>query len=368
MDDERTAARYHRIELLLGAAGLALSAAFLVAALAIGAGPLLSRMAAAVSTAGWWQVAFVTAMLGIVHAAIAFPLRCLRGFVVPRRFGLLRQSFGAWLGDQLKAAALGGIVALIVMEAIEALLAATPLWWLWTAAVVLVLSVGAATIFPVWILPLFYRLTPLADAGLRDRLLALAERAGVPAIGVFVVDHSRKGRTANAALAGVGRTRRIVLFDTLISEFRPDEIESVLAHELGHHVHRDVWRGLATQGAITLATFWLADAILRATAGTFASALPTGPGGIPWLITVLGGLGLVAVPVANLMSRRIEAQADDFALATTRNPDAFVAALERLARLNLARMNPPRLEEVLLYSHPAVGRRIARAQATGATR
>ena len=366
MNDDPTATRYHRVELLLGAAGLVVSAAFLATAVATGAGPALARTAAQVSAARWWQVAFVTAALGTAHALLVFPLRCVRGFLVPRRFGLLHQPFTAWLGDRLKATVLSGALALLVIEAIEALLAAMALWWLVAAAFVVVLSVVAATIFPVWILPLFYRLAPLGDAGLRDRLLALAGRAGVPAAGVFVVDHSRKSRTANAALTGLGRTRRIVLFDTVVSEFRPEEIESVLAHELGHHVHQDLWRSLAAQGALTLLTLWVTDVILRATAGSLAPDVPGDPAGIPWLVAILGGLGLVAVPLANLFSRWIEREADDFALAITGNPGAFIAAMERLARLNLARMNPTRLEEVMLYSHPAVGRRIARARRSAA--
>ncbi len=363
MDDDRAATRYHRIRLALDAGGLALSAAFLIVAMTSGAGPALARVALRLSTHAWWQVAFIAAALGIAHAVLLFPLRWVRGFVVPRRFGLLHQPFMAWIGDRLKGAVLGGLFALVVMEAIEALLAATSLWWLVSALFVVMLSAATATIFPVWILPLFYRLTPLADPALRDRLLGLAARAGVDAVGVFVVDQSRKSRTANAALAGLGRTRRILLFDTLVSEFRADEIESVLAHELGHHAHRDVARGLAAQGILSLLTFWLADVILRATAGTVGPIVPSDPAGIPRLVTVLGALGVVAVPVANFLSRRVERQADDFALAITGDLGAFIGAMERLASLNLARMNPSRLEEVVLYSHPAVGRRIARARA-----
>src|SRR5207244_3601476 len=254
------AARYHRLQLVLAAAGLALSIACLVALLLTGAAHALARA--------------------------------------------------------------------------SALLRATPLWWLWAAAVFLAANVALAFVFPVWIVPLFYRLTPLADEELRERLLTLARRAGVPVVGVWIVDQSRKSRTANAAVVGLGRTRRIVLFDTLAAGFTPEEIESVLAHELGHHVHGDARRGLAVQGALTLASFWLANGLLRAGAPAFGLAGASDPAGMPWLALVLLALSLVALPLGNAFSRWVERQADDFALATTGNPGAFIAAMERLAELH----------------------------------
>lgn len=362
MSDDRTAARYHRAQLLLGALGLVVGAAYLVAALATGAGHAVVRVAARVGDAPWWLVFAVTVALGAAYAVLAFPLGWARGYWLPRRFGLLHQPFRSWLADRLKAAAIGGALGLGAIELIEALLRATALWWLWAAIAFFVAYALLATVLPVWVLPLFYRLTPLGDGALRGRLLALAERAGVPAIGVFVADQSRKSRTANAALVGLGRTRRIILFDTLTAEFAPEEIESVLAHELGHHVHGDVRRGLIAQGVLTLATFWVAAALLRAGVGLWGSGGVADPAAVPWLVLVLAALGLVAAPLGNGFSRWIERQADDFALATTGNAAAFIGAMERLGRLNLAERRPGRLKELFLYSHPALDRRIARAR------
>src|SRR5207237_4695559 len=138
-----------------------------------------------------------------------------------------------------------------------------------------------------------FRLTPLADATLAARLLALADRAGVGAIGIWIADQSRKSRTANAAVVGLGRTRRILLYDTLAAGFRPEEIEAVLAHELGHHVHGDLRRGLLVQGALSVATFWIASHALRAGVGHFGYASVADPAGLPWLAVVLGATGLL---------------------------------------------------------------------------
>jgi STE24 endopeptidase len=359
------AGRYHRLQLLLALLALGLSIAYLLALIVTGAGAELARWAARITSARWGQVALVALALGAGHGMLALPLKLIRGFWLPRRFGLLHQSLPAWLGDQLKAALIGGALALAAVEIVYALLALTPLWWLATAAVFIAAQIALTAVLPIWIVPLFYRLTRLADDGLRDRLLSLARRAGVAAIGVFVADHSRKSRTANAAVVGLGRTRRIILFDTLLAKFSPDEIESVLAHELGHHAHGDMRRGLAVNAALTLVTAWLAALCLDAGVPLLGLAGPADPAGLPWLALVVLALGLVQLPLANGFSRRIERQADDFALTTTGNPAAFVGAMERLAGLNLAERQPSRLKEIFLYSHPSLARRIARAERAG---
>src|SRR5437899_3180273 len=308
------AARYHRLQLVLAAAGLALSIACLVALLVTGAAHALARAAATATDSALGQVAIVAGVLAGAHALLTFPLAWTRGWWLPRRYGLLHQSLGGWLADRAKAALLAGALGLAAVEVVYALLRATPLWWLWAAAVFLAANVALAFVFPVWIVPLFYRLTPLADEELRERLLTLARRAGVPVVGVWIADQSRKSRTANAAVIGLGRTRRIVLFDTLAAGFTPEEIESVLAHELGHHVHGDARRGLAVQGALTLASFWLANGLLRAGAPALGLAGPADPAGMPWLALVLLVLPLAALPLGNAFSRWVERQADDFAL------------------------------------------------------
>ena len=360
------APRYHRLQLVLMLARLALGVAFLVVVLATGASAALARAAARVTASAPAQVALVAAGLGLAYTLLLFPLGWVSGFVLPRRFGLLHQPFTAWLGDRAKGAALGAVLGLAGVEVVYALLRATDFWWLAAAAVFFVAYVLMATVLPVWVLPMFFRLTPLADEALRARLVALVARAGIRAVGVWVADQSRKSRTANAMLVGLGRTRRIILYDTLTARFTPEEIEAVLAHELGHHAHGDLRRGLLVQGALTLVTFWVADHTLRAGVGLWGLHGIADPAGLAWFALVLTGLGLVSVPLGNAFSRFIERQADDFALATIKDPAAFVAAMERLASLNLAERNPSRLKEILLYSHPALDRRIARARAATA--
>jgi STE24 endopeptidase len=362
MNDDRDTRRYHRRRLLLAGARFGLGVAFLVALLLTGAAHALAQAAARVSTVAAVQVAIVAVALGAARALLDFPLAYIAGFVLPRRHGLLHQPFGGWLGDRAKASALGGILALAGVEVVYALMRATEWWWLAASAIFLVVYVIGATVLPVWVIPIFYRLTPLTDESLKVRLVALSERAGIRALGVWVADQSRKSRTANAALVGLGRTRRIILFDTLIATFTPREIEAVLAHELGHHVHGDVRRGLLVQAALTLLTFWIAAHAMTAGVRPWGLSGVADPAGMPWLALVTLAVGAVTLPLGNTFSRFVEREADAWALATTRDPDAFVSAMERLATLNLAERRPSRLKEIVLYSHPALDRRIARAR------
>jgi STE24 endopeptidase len=359
--DDPRARRYHRLQLWLAVAGIGFEILYLLAVLVSGVARPVAEAAGRLAGALAWRVAAVALALGLGERVLAAPLAWLRDYRLPRRYGLLHQSLPSWLGDRLKAAAIAGGLGLVALEVIYALLAATAFWWLVAAAVLVALEVLVTLVFPAWILPLFYRLVPLADEGLRRRLIDLAARVGIPVVGVWVVDQSRKSRTANAALAGLGRTRRIILFDTLVQDFAPDEVEVVLAHELAHHVRRDLWRGLGVQAAVTVLALWVADRLLRLGVGLLGLHGPADPAGLPWLALVLLGVGLVATPAVNGFSRRLERQADDFALAVTGDPGAFVRALERLAALNLAERRPHRLKEVLLFSHPSIDRRIARA-------
>ena len=314
-------------------------------------------------TPRWWlELPLALLILGGGYRLLAMPLGWIGGYWLPRQFGLLHQPFHRWLWDLTKASLVGGILGLIGAEIVYALIRTTHWWWIWGAAVFLAGYAFLAWITPVWLVPLFYRLTPLQDIGLRDRLLRLAARVGVPVLGVLVADQSSKSRTANAAVVGLRGTRRILLFDTLVREFTADEVEMVLAHELAHQVHRDIGRGILVQGGLTLVTFWLADLGLRVGADLLHLDGPGDLAGLPVFGLVLMAVGIVALPLANGWSRHVERQADDFALGALPDPAPFITAMERLAALNLAERDPHFVKEFLLYSHPSIGRRIARAR------
>ncbi|HTG11781.1 MAG TPA: M48 family metalloprotease [Candidatus Eisenbacteria bacterium] len=353
---------YHRRQLALSLLGLALSVTYLLVLIETRAATHLTEYVARWTTMWWLELGIVLLVLAGAYRLVTLPLHWLGGYWLPRRYGLLHQSLRRWLWDAAKAALIGAALGLLAVLTVYALLRVTPWWWLWGAAIFLAGYTLLALVAPIWLVPLFYRLTPLPDGDLRARLLALARRVGVPVTGVFVVDQSRKSRTANAAVTGLGRTRRILLFDTLLDQFTAEEIEAVLAHELAHQLHGDIRRGLLVQGALTLVTFWIADRALRGGAGWLGLTGPADIAGLPLFGLILVLVSLAALPVANGWSRRVEWQADRFALETIPDPRAFIGSMERLATLNLAEREPHRLEELFLYSHPAIERRIAHAR------
>jgi Zn-dependent protease with chaperone function len=361
VEDTRARA-YHRRQLARSLAELAAAVTYLLVLIETRAAAHLTEWLGRWSSRWWLQLALALLVLAAGHRLLTLPLAWLGGFWLPRRYGLLHQPFGRWLLDAAKAWLLAGGLGLLAAEVVYGLMRVTPWWWLWGAAVFLAGYALLALVALIWLVPLFYRLTPLPDGEIKTRLLALAGRVGVPVTGVWVVDQSRKSRTANAAVTGLGRTRRILLFDTLLHDFTPDEVEAVVAHELAHQLHGDIRRGLLVQGALTLVTFWVADGALRVGAGLLGLEGPADIAGLPLFGLVLLGVSLGALPVANGWSRHVERQADQFALETIPDPGPFIGAMARLAVLNLAERNPHRLEELFLYSHPAIGRRIAHAR------
>jgi STE24 endopeptidase len=308
-------------------------------------------------------VALYAAVFGGIYMLLDAPLGYYGGFVLPHRYGLATQSFRSWLWDRVKGTAIGGVLGLILLEVMYALLRASPnWWWLWTALVMLLFTVVLSNLAPVLIFPLFYKFTPLEDEGLVARLTRLAEGAGTRVRGVFRFDMSSKTAQANAALTGLGNTRRIILGDTLLDHFTPDEIETVLAHELGHHVHGDMGKGILVQSALTLGGLWLASLALEWGVTAFGFESIADVAAMPWLALVLGAFGLVTMPLSNAYSRWRERLADRYALETTRDPQAFASAMTRLANQNLADADPEPWVEVLLHSHPAISRRVAMAE------
>jgi STE24 endopeptidase len=268
-----------------------------------------------------------------------------------------------WLGDLFKGLVLGLVLESLAIELVYALLAFQPnSWWLWVAIVMLFFSVVMANLAPVLILPLFYKFQPLPEGDLTKRLLALAGRAHTRVRGVFTMQMSSKTTAANAALMGLGNTRRIVIGDTMLDRYTPDEIEVVLAHELGHHVHRDLWKLIISQSALTLGGLYVVNVVLHWAVNTQHYYIGVADAAtIPLLLALIGAFGLVVMPIGNSYSRLIEYQADEYALQSTGMVQAFKGAMTRLANQNLSDVEPSPLIEFLFHDHPSVGKRLKHA-------
>jgi STE24 endopeptidase len=368
--NEDKATRYHRHRRRTEISAIVMAGLLLAALAASGASFRLREMAAAFGEALPWLegdaatvVVMTTALLLLVHA-LELPFAFYQGFVLEHRYGLATQSFRHWIADHVKGALLGLVLGVAAASAVYAALRWSPDWWWLVSALALFGAQVAVTgLTPVVLLPLFYRFTPLDRPALAARLRALGERTGTPVAGVFEWHVSGHTRKANAALAGLGRTRRILLSDTLLAGYSDDEIEVVLAHELSHHVHHDLWRAMALQGVMLTGGFLIAHLALGAWAAPLGLRGLADPASLPLLLLLAGTWAVLWLPITNAVSRRHERLADRFALETTRNPGAFISAMRRLAQQNLAEDDPPPLAVWLLDSHPPIRARIQAARA-----
>jgi STE24 endopeptidase len=315
----------------------------------------------------WVLIALYIAIFGGAYAVINLPLSYYSGFVLPHRFDQSNQSFKDWVVDQLKGLAIGAPLGLLLLELLYLALRLTgDAWWLWVAGGLLLFNVLLSNLAPVLIMPLFNKYVPLGDdhKELEERLLNLARRANTRVQGVFKFDMSKRTKAANAALTGIGNTRRIVLGDTLINEFTLDEIETVLAHELGHHVHKDIPFLILSGTLLTTLGLFVSSLVLDYAVGVFSFTSVADIAAFPALSLVLGAYGLLTQPLSNALSRWRENMADDYALRSTGKNEAFAFAFTRLANQNLGEIAPEAWVVFMFYSHPPLGERIKKAKSS----
>jgi len=361
---QKKARVYARLTRHLMVVDLGLTAVYTLVWLFTGWSAGLKAALLQMTTNPWLLVLGYGFVFGAALFIISLPLSYHEGFVLPQRFETSNQNLQGWVSDQVKGILLGGILGGILLEIIYAVLRAAPgTWWLWASLILLVFNVLLANLAPVLLMPLFYKFMPLGEehAELAQRLVRLAEKANTRVRGVYKFDMSRRTKAANAALTGLGNTRRILLGDTLLAEFTPDEIETVMAHELGHQVNHDIPLGIVVESISTLVGLYLASLVLQWGVAAFGFQGPADIAALPIFLLAMGLYGLLTMPLTNAFSRWRERKADQYALESTRNAPAFASAMTRLANQNLAEVDPEPWVEFLLYSHPALEKRIQMA-------
>ena len=361
--DSPEARRYNRIKRWLGMADLVLGIGFMVVLLVTGwTGKLRDLSMHSAGDHYWLQLFFYVLFLSVISKALGIAID-FYSYRLEHDFHLSNQKLGSWIVDEVKGWVVGLIIAAILSEIVYGLMRISPEhWWLLAWIIFIGLYVFLAQLAPVVLLPIFYKFVPLQNEELKTRLMRLGERAGTRIRGVYEWKLSEKSKKANAALTGLGHTRRIILADTLLQNYSDDEIEAVLAHELGHHVHGHILKSIVVEAGVTLLGFYAASLVLEyAIHQRHMFQHLTDFANMPLLVLLSSALSMVLMPALNAYSRFNERQADLYCWKAVPDIAPFVTAMEKLHTQNLSESAPSRLVEVLFHSHPSISKRIAAA-------
>lgn len=312
----------------------------------------------------WLTAAIMGILFLLFYSLITLPLDYYQSKVIPQRFGLSHPGlFGLWAMDKLKGAMILVVFSFLGISILYLLLEFGSYWWLLASLSFSVFSFIMTMLVPDLFLRLFYRLELIEDQDLKQRLIEMSERAGSKVLGVYSLNFSKRGTTANAMLAGQGHTKKILLSDTLIKDYPPDEIEVILAHELGHHKLHHILKMLAASFLLSLAGFYLVDLFFKSgkVPGMFDIHGLSDPAGLPLILAIYSIFLLLTSPFSLAYSRYMEKQADAFSLEVTSKVAAFISSENRLANQNLLKSHPGWLEEALFLDHPPHYKRVRAA-------
>ena len=372
--NEGKATRYHRLRRRARALASGGALVAVVTLLVSGASVGIRDAAAQVVgrggfPAGWHQVgvaAVYTACVWVLLELLLLPVRVFQGYVLERRYGLSRVDGVRWCGTHVATIGLDMILAVGAAVVVSTALRLWPTaWWLVCGVAFTTSTVLMTSLAPLGVIPLLSRVTPLVEDTVSARLATLAARAGVQPLRIYQCAVGAATRRVQATLVGLGPTRRVLVSDTLLADYSDAEIEAVLAHALGHHVHRDVWQLLAFEFAVgILALVGGGWAMARFGAG-LGLAGPTDVAALPLLALGAGAVTAASAPLGYALSRYHERRADRFAIRVTRDPASFVSGLRRLGAQNLVEDRPSRLVELLWHTHPPLVRRVEAARAAG---
>ena len=302
-------------------------------------------------------------IIGLGLSVIGFPFDFYGSYIVEHKFGLSNQTFFKWLWEKSKSSFLSIVIGVPVSLVFYFLIRSMgDKWWLYFAGFIFVISVFFARIAPVVIFPLFYKFTKLEDGEIKEKLEKILADVNIKITGIFSFNMSKDTKKANAGFTGLGKSKRIILSDTLLEKFTPDEIAIVFAHEAGHYKHRHIVKNIMFSTVVIFASFYICSVLHTLTIKAMGFENVYDLAALPALVFYLTLSGLIMMPVTNYISRRYEFQADGYAVKLTSDIDSFVSTMEKLAEINLADKEPHPVVEFFLYSHPSIKRRIETAK------
>ncbi len=354
---------YSKIKYRLFFVSTLLSGLFLLAVLATGLSAWFVQYLINWQFSKWLLVAMYAGIGYTFMDVIFLPLSFYSGYILEHRFQLSNMTLGAWVWDHIKGFLISIVFSVIALEVLYLFLGFFPeTWWIWTFCAWLFFSFVLGKLTPILLLPIFYKIEPLENPSLKERLLNLATVVNAKILGVYKMDMSKKTKKANAMFTGIGNTKRIILGDTLLANFTEEEIEVILAHEMGHYYYKHIMMQLVFSAVLFLTGLLLVNKIIYSLMPVFGFVTIQDVAAFPLFSLVLSAFFLITMPWVNSFSRACEKAADRFALIHTKNKLAFISSMEKLAKQNLADPCPPRWIEWLLYSHPSIQHRIEMAQ------
>ena len=298
-------------------------------------------------------------IIGISEAVVTFPLSFYSGYILEHKYDLSNQNLKGYFTESLKGLILALALGIPILLGFYLILKNTgEWWWLVLGMFLFLISVILGRLAPVLIMPLFYKFQPVEDESIKERLLSLCKKTGVQVAGIFTFNMSKSTKKANAAFTGMGKSKRIILGDTLMEKFTPEEIEFVFAHEMGHYTKKHIAKLVLLSTVSTFLGLYLTSLLYSVTLGYFGFSASYEIAALPLLFLYLSIYGLITSPITNIFSRKYEWEADTYALETTRNKEAFISSMEKLADQNLAEKTPNKIIEFLFHSHPSITKRI----------
>ncbi|MEZ4692418.1 MAG: M48 family metallopeptidase, partial [Ignavibacteria bacterium] len=356
---DRRAKKYSRTHQILSLTGSIIFFAVLIILIFTGLSKEIENIAFNYTSNNYLALLIFLGIIGVGQGLINFPLDFYSGYILEHKYDLSNQTIAGYFKEKLKGFVLGIVIGIPLMLAFYYILSNSgEMWWLVLGIVMFVFSILLGRIAPTVIMPLFYKFVPVENEDIKNRLLELCKKTGVKVQGIFTFDMSKNTKKANAAFTGMGKSRRIILGDTLMNNFSVSEIETVFAHEVGHYTKRHIFKMMTVSTLVTFLGLFITAKLYEASLGYFGFSAVNEIAALPLLFLYLSLYGLVTTPISNIQSRMYEWEADTFALETTKDRGSFISAMEKLAEQNLADKTPNKVIEFLFHSHPSLEKRI----------
>lgn len=353
---------YNRIKLTVHIINLILGFIYILILILTPLSKLIEEKVYLITSNDYIAFLLFVAVIGIISSIYSFPLDFYSSFIIEHKFGLSNQKLVDWLVEEIKSFLVSSLIILPLGLIFFYLLKNYELWWLILALVVFFFSILLARIAPTLIFPIFYKFTPLDNENLKTKLTEICQKFGINFEGIYVFNLSKNTKKANAGFTGILKSKRIILSDTLIENFTDDEIVTVFAHELGHYKKKHIVKNILIGFVTTIITFFLANQIYLHLISIMNFKSVYQLTALPLLFLVLSIFSLLLMPLLNMISRKFEYEADEFAVKSTGDKQSFISSLQKLSKINLADENPNPVVEFIFYSHPSIKKRIEKIE------